>query len=403
MSKINVLVLPSDRTGVGKYRSVDPHIFLQNHHSEDFHVDIDYEPKINDDNYWKKYQIVHFHRVIGRDYVQSPLIIRKLNSMGIVTICDLDDYWMPGKEHPAYELVRKNNLEKHIKNNLSEAQYVTTTTKLFADEIKKVNKNVFVLPNAIDPEEGQFRAETEKSDRLRFGWLGGSSHLHDLKLLEGTTNRLSEFKNEFQMYLCGFDTRGSVTEINPKTGEQKQRPIRPEETVWMRYEEIFTDNYKLVGEEQKQHLMKFADEEYHDKNTFYTRVWTRPITSYAKNYSNFDVSLAPIKDTMFNRMKSQLKVIEAGFYKKAIIASDIGPYTIDIVHALDKGNFTDGNGLLVNKGRNSGDWAKYMKKLIKNPSWAEDLGERLYETVNGTYDLKTVTKNRAEIYKSLVK
>jgi len=205
------------------------------------------------------------------------------------------------------------------------------------------------------------------------------------------------------MYLCGFDTRGSVTEINPNTGEQKQRPIKPEETVWMRYEEIFTDNYKFVDEEQKLHLMKFVDEEYHKKDTFYTRVWTRPITNYAKNYSKFDVSLAPIKDTMFNRMKSQLKVIEAGFYKKAIIASDIGPYTIDIVHALDKGNFTEGNGLLVDKGRNSGDWAKYMKKLIKNPSWAEDLGERLYETVNGTYDLKTVTNNRAEIYKSLVK
>lgn len=403
MSKINVLVLPSDRTGVGKYRSVDPHIFLQNHHSEDFHVDIDYEPKINDDNYWKKYQIVHFHRVIGRDYVQSPLIIRKLNSMGIVTICDLDDYWLPGKEHPAYELVRKNNLETHIKNNLAEAQYVTTTTKLFADEISKINKNVFVLPNAIDPDESQFKAKTEKSDKLRFGWLGGSSHLYDLKLLEGTTNRLSEFKNEYQMYLCGFDTRGSVTEINPNTGEQKQRPIKPEETVWMRYEEIFTDNYKLVDEEQKAHLMKFVDEEYHNTNTFYTRVWTRPITNYAKNYSKFDVSLAPIKDTMFNRMKSQLKVIEAGFYKKAIIASDIGPYTLDIVHALDRGNFTDGNGLLVDKGRNSGDWAKYMKKLIKNPTWAEDLGERLYETVNGTYDLKTVTNNRAEIYKSLVK
>jgi glycosyltransferase involved in cell wall biosynthesis len=403
MSKINVLVLPSDRTGVGKYRSVDPHIYLQNNHSEDFHIDIDYEPKIDDDNYWKKYQIVHFHRLIGKNYLQSPLIIKKLNSMGIVTICDLDDYWMPGKEHPAYELVRKNKLDFHIKNSLEASQYVTTTTKLFADEISKINKNVFVLPNAIDPEESQFKAETEKSDRLRFGWLGGSSHLHDLKLLEGTTNRLSEFKNEFQMYLCGFDTRGSVTEINPNTGEQKQRPIKPEETVWMRYEEIFTDNYKLVDDEQKSHLMKFVDEEYHNTDTFYTRVWTRPVTTYAKNYSKFDVSLAPIKDTIFNRMKSQLKVIEAGFYKKAIIASDIGPYTIDIVHALDKGNFTDGNGLLVDKGRNSGDWAKYMKKLIKNPSWAEDLGERLYETVNGTYDLKTVTNNRAEFYKSLVK
>ena len=30
MSKINVLVLPSDTSGVGKYRSVDPHIKLQN-------------------------------------------------------------------------------------------------------------------------------------------------------------------------------------------------------------------------------------------------------------------------------------------------------------------------------------------------------------------------------------
>ena len=29
MSKIKVLVVPSDRTGVGKFRSVDPHIFLQ--------------------------------------------------------------------------------------------------------------------------------------------------------------------------------------------------------------------------------------------------------------------------------------------------------------------------------------------------------------------------------------
>ena len=72
-------------------------------------------------------------------------------------------------------------------------------------------------------------------------------------------------------------------------------------------------------------------------------------------------------------------------------------------HSLDKGNFTDGNALLVDKSRNRSDWAKYMKKLINNPSWAEDLGERLYETVNGTYDLKSVTKNRAEFYKSLVK
>ena len=403
MSKINVLVLPSDRTGVGKFRSVEPHTFLQQHYSDEFHVDIDYEPKVNDEKYWKKYQIVHFHRVIGSNYEQSPLIIKQLREWGIVTIGDIDDYWQPGKEHPAYELVKKHNLSHHIMNNLSCVDYVTTTTELFANEIRKINKNVFVLPNAINPEEPQFTEKTKPSDRLRFGWLGGSSHLHDLKLLDGTTNRLTEFKNDYQMYLCGFDIRGNVTEINRETGEEKKRPIRPDETVWKKYEEIFTDNYKTVDEKQMKYLMEYQSGDYSEEDVFYHRVWTQPINSYAKNYSKFDVSLAPIKDHMFNRMKSQLKVIEAGFYKKALIASDVGPYTIDLKHSLDKGNFVDGNALLVDKHRNGSDWAKYMKKLIKNPSWAEDLGERLYETVNGTYDLKTVTKNRAEFYKSLVK
>ena len=111
MSKINVLVLPSDRTGVGKFRSVEPHTFLQQHYSDEFHVDIDYEPKVNDEKYWKKYQIVHFHRVIGSNYEQSPLIIKQLREWGIVTIGDIDDYWQPGKEHPAYELVKKHNLK----------------------------------------------------------------------------------------------------------------------------------------------------------------------------------------------------------------------------------------------------------------------------------------------------
>ena len=54
MTKINVLVLPSDKSGVGKFRSVDPHVMLQNMYPDDFHIDIDYEPKVMDQNYWKK-------------------------------------------------------------------------------------------------------------------------------------------------------------------------------------------------------------------------------------------------------------------------------------------------------------------------------------------------------------
>ena len=404
MSKIKVLVLPSDKTGVGKFRSIDPHVCLQNNHSEDFHVDIDYEPKVNDINYWKQYDIVHFHRTVGHEYDNSVNLIQRINSLGIITIMDLDDYWLPTKEHPVHQLVVQNNLHKKIIENLKVASYVTTTTTFFADEIRKFNKNVFILPNAINPKEPQFNYETLPSDKLRFGWLGGSSHLHDLKLLDGTISKLSSHKDKFSMYLCGFDTRGTVTEINQQTGEQKQRDIKPEETVWARYEEIFTNKYGVVDPKHKDFLLKFKDEEYvSDTLPFYNRVWTKPVTSYASNYRLFDVSLSPIKDHIFNRVKSQLKVIEAGFYKKAIIASNVGPYTIDLKHSLKNGEFTDGNALLVDEARNHSDWAKYMKKLIDNPNFAYDLGQRLYETVKDTYDLNKVTADRAQLYKTLIK
>lgn len=401
MTKIKVLVLPSDRTGVGKFRSVEPHIFLQNKYPEDFHVDIDYEPKVDDDNYWKNYDIVHFHRTITKDYDSTPKLIEKLHGWGIVTIADIDDYWLPTIEHPAHAMITNNKLHVKIMNNLRAAQYVTTTTSLFAQEIKKLNKNVFVLPNAINPNEPQFKEETKPSDKLRFGWLGGSSHLHDLKLLDGAFTRNTDILNQFDLYLCGFDIRGTVTEIDQRTGQQRQRPIKPEETVWARYEEIFTNNYKFVDEDYKKYLMSYKQEPYPNES-FYHRVWTQPVTSYAKNYSKFDVSLAPIKNHIFNRMKSQLKVIEAGFYKKALIASEVGPYTIDLKHSLQNGNFVDGNALLVKDSRNHGDWAKHIKKLVKNPSMVQDLGERLYETVKDTYDLNNVTDTRAQIYKSLI-
>ena len=302
MEKIKVLVLPSDQSGVGKYRSIDPHVKLQNMYPEEFHIDVDYQPKVDDINYFKKYQIVHFHRSIGQDYEKSLSLINKLKLEGIIVVGDIDDYWLPTKEHPIQQLILANKIHEKIVQNLKAASYVTTTTDIFANEIRKFNKNVIVLPNAIDPQDPQYNEETLPSDKIRVGWLGGSSHLHDLKLLDGTVSKLSQIQDKLQFYVCGFDTRGVVTEINKQTGEKKQRPINPEETVWVKYEEIFTNKYKIVGDEYKTHLMKFKDESYHNElNENYRRVWTLPTTSYAKNYSKFDISLAPLKNHIFNR------------------------------------------------------------------------------------------------------
>ncbi len=370
----------------------------------DFHVDIDYQPQINNINYWKQYQIVHIHRNIGANYEQTPNIINFLKSLGIVVVIDIDDYWLPGKEHPIHSLIVQDKIHEKIMANLKVASYITTTTNIFADEIMRLNKNVVIFPNAINPTEPQFNQPTEKSDRTRIGWLGGSSHLHDLKLLEGFVIKNITLKDKIQYVLCGFDVRGTITEINQQTGERKQRAIKPEETVWARYEELFTNNYSIINEDYKKFLLEFKEEEYGIPSELpYRRVWTKPVNTYASNYSKFDISMAPIKNHIFNRVKSQLKVIEAGFYKKALVASDIGPYTIDLTHSIKNGTFGDGNALLVKEERNHSDWAKFLKILVNNPNLVVDMGERLYETVKDKYDLRNVTKDRAEWYKSLIK
>lgn len=410
--KIKVLVVPSDTTGVGKFRSINPHVKLEEYYSDEFSVDIDYQPNISDINFLKQYDIIHYHRTLG-DFDNVEYVLKMCDALGIVTIMDLDDHWSPGSHHPAFLMIKESGLDKKIANNLKTARNITTTTSLFATEIKNKlgNKNVFVLPNAIDPTEKQYIPNPEKSDRIRIGWLGGSSHLSDLVLLKEMVVNLKTDKllDKIQLVVCGFDLRGTITTIDEKTRQQTQRAIFPKESVWYKYEQIFTDNYSTISEDYKKFLLTFKQEEYSNiNNEPYRRVWTKPITSYATNYNLFDIALAPVIENDFNKVKSQLKVIESGFHKKALVAQNYGPYQIDLVNAYTKPNkgedvkFNEqGNAYLVDSGKNHKQWYQHIKKLITNPEQIEILGNNLYETVKDTYSMEAVCKTRRELYKKL--
>jgi glycosyltransferase involved in cell wall biosynthesis len=406
MSKIRILAIPSDKHGVGKFRVMDPFVFISDKHSEDIHVDISYNAEDRDD-YFLNYDIVVFHTFIHQtNHEHNIKRINWLKSKGIITIMDIDDLWFVDQRHPMYHAIKMNKVGEMKIDMLKTVDYVSTTTPIFAKTIKDKLKvsNVVVFPNAVNEDEPQFQNKPVQSDKVRFGWLGGSSHLHDLELMSnGISSTYNLFKDKVQFVLCGFDTRGSVTVID-QSGKQQQRPIQPTETVWYKYEGFFTDNFKVLSPEYKNYLGTFTQGDYNDIDEPYRRRWTKDINSYATNYNTFDVSLAPLVDSVFNANKSQLKVIEAGFFKKAIIASDVDPFTIDLISAVDEGKFNDkGNALLVGSKKNHKDWAKHMKRLVENPNMIEDLGNRLYETVKDTYSLKKVCKDRVEFFKSIIK
>lgn len=406
MDKIKVLVVPSDRTGVSYYRSSKPHISLEEKYPDEFHIDIEYEPQLNNDEWLKQYDIIHYHRTLG-SYEEMQNLITRLDSLGIISIMDLDDYWAPGMHHPAYLLIKNAKLDIKILNNIKIAKNVITTTDVFAKEISKYNKNVFVLPNAIDPLEKQFVSNPEPSSRVRIGWLGGSSHQKDLEILRGIVSRLKseDLLDKVQFVLCGFDLRGHHTIVNEVTKEQTQRAIKPTESVWYHYEQIFTDDYKSISTEYKDFLLKFKEEEYPNiANEPYRRVWTKPISSYASNYNLFDISLAPLEENIFNKVKSQLKVIEAGFHHKAIIAQNFGPYQIDLTNAIQYGGGVDetANAILIDSKKNHKDWWMAIKKLILNPELIKKLQDNLFETVKDTYSMDKVSSDRRDLYHKLV-
>lgn len=409
MNKIKVLVVPSDRTGVSFFRSTKPHLHLEKMFPDDFHVDIDYEPKLEDDEWLKQYKIIHYHRQLG-PFEKMEELNNRLRKLNIISIMDLDDYWAPGPHHPAYLTIKSYEIDKKIVNNLKMAEHITVTTSIFADEIKKINKNITILPNAIDPTDKQFQINTTPSSgRIRVGWLGGSTHIKDLELLNGVVNKLKGegLLDKIQFVICGFDTKGVITTIDPITKKEvSRRESTPMESIWVEYEKIFTDNYTTISPEYKKHLMTFTKTEFSGiDNEPYRRVWTKDINSYATNYNLFDISLAPLENNTFNKMKSQLKVIESGFFKKPIIAQNFGPYTIDLSNAFQKGGTIDetANSFMVDlNNKNNKDWVRFIKKLVENPELIEKIGNNLYNTVSNKYSLDKVTEDRRNLYLTLV-
>ena len=407
MAKINVLVVPSDNIGgVGFYRSTQPHIQLQEQFPDDFEVTIDMQPNFRNLPWFDKFQIVHIHKALFQDMQGLYMFLDYAKQKGIKTIMDIDDYWDLGMHHPQAASQRQYKIDKLITDNLSKFDYVTTTTPLFAKKIAKYNKNVFVFPNAINPEDERFKIEKKPSKYLRIGLIMGSTHEYDVALLNNISSLPKDVLDKVQFVLCGFDLRGTIKTIDKSTGKVTQRPIQPKESVWYRYEKMVTDNYRIVDKDYKDFLELFLNNVQYPnvENEHYKRCWTKDINHYYSHYNEIDVLLAPIEENDFNYVKSPLKVAECAFSHTAIVASNFGPYTLDLKNARGFGGTWDleANALLVDETRNHKDWKKYVEILAKNPEYVKQLQDNLYRDVHEKYDLRNVTKDRAEFYKKIV-
>lgn len=397
MSKINVLVVSNDQDGVGYYRMNSPYLSLN---------DPDIEVKFLSSSDWyfrfdeetlRNYQVIVYHKDIPfrvqEDMENFNNVIKKHN---IKMIFEIDDHWMLHPSHINYPQWKKgNSMEKTIQN-IKNADYVTTTTPFFASDIMEHNKNVLVCENAINHKEFQWIPKKVKSDKIRFIWGGGITHKPDLLLMQDDFKKFTpDFINKTQVIMCGFDLR-----MRTDTGVYMDDPRR---NMWTHFESIFTNGWKHIkNHEYSSWLNTYTDmgrlnygynEKFKDE--FYQRRWTKPIFTYGTMYNEADIALSPLKSNMkFNQVKSQLKVIESGIHKCPIIASNYGPYTIDVIDGK--------NGFLIDEG-DTGKWYEKMKFFVDNPNAVIDMGSSLNELVLEKYTLEKINKKRIDLIKTIVK
>lgn len=419
MRKIKVLtIFTNTNGGVGFYRSYQPHDMLQKMYPDEFEVKVITKPNFSDYHKFDEFDIVHFHKGV---YFKNPMeqqvftnLLKYLKERGTVTIMDIDDYWKLPTYHPQRiirEKERQNkntvNTEEMIKYNLSSVDYVTTTTTFFAKAIKPFNKNVYIFPNAINPDDERFQIDRKPCNKIRFGFVMGSTHEKDLDSMDNFVAKLSkDVLDKIEIVLCGFDTVGQSVILNPD-GTTTKKNMTPTQTVWYRYEKMLTNNYKNVSPEYKEYLHRFdSKNEYPDaEKDGYKRCWTKDMDHYFQHYSEIDVLLAPLDENDFNLVKSELKPVECCFSHTAFIGSNFGPYTIGLKNLFKKGGEIDpdGNAILIDRNRAHKDWVKAIEKLVKHPEYVKILQDNLYRDFHEKYDLRNVTVKRAEFYREITK
>jgi len=203
------------------------------------------------------------------------IVSQVMRAEGVRVLVEADDNYLL---NPGTDIINRSGWSLEIGGKPSSRQGhrwiakhadgVIVTTPLLADAYRKVNTNVYVCPNTVDPADWP---EPEKLDDgvFRIAWMASKSHLVDIPLVTRAMEWASGQK-DVEVYVCGF---------NPG---------------W-----------------------KF-DYRYLD--------WIDDLDGYRASFRQFDVGLAPIRRLPFALYRSDVKALEIAMGLGCPVLSDVAPY-----------------------------------------------------------------------------
>jgi glycosyltransferase involved in cell wall biosynthesis len=283
--------------------------------------------------------------VIGRDWSLKILqnIVDAKTRFGKKLVYDVDDNLFSVPDwNPASVVFSRPEVKDGVSCFCKFVDMITVTHEKLIDVYSKFNKNIFVLPNFVDPVLFRKLKEYEipkDPNEIRIGW--GGSVTHHLDLLE-VKDALKVIFNKYpnvKFYSFGY--------CPPEFKE-------------------FGDRVQMIlGKKPLQYFKMLGG-------------------------ANLDICIAPLTNTEFNICKSNLKVLEYGAMGLPVVASNLFEYKKFINDGVD--------GFVAN---GTDEWIEKLSRLIEDEQLRKSMGNSLFNRIEKECNLMENAKKWAVVYNKL--
>ncbi|MDK2126394.1 glycosyltransferase [Parachitinimonas caeni] len=190
-------------------------------------------------------------------------------------VYELDDYLPNLPLKSAHRKDMPKDVIRSLRRGLDLCDRFVVSTEALAEAFSDYHRNTVVVHNSLPPKLwGQLQGQRRTSARPRVGWAGGASHTGDLELIADIVKELAFEVDWVFMGMCPDKLKPYIREFHGGV------PI-------------------------EQYPAKLAS-------------------------LNLDLALAPLENNLFNRCKSNLRLLEYGACGFPVICTDIAPYQGDL-------------------------------------------------------------------------
>jgi len=271
---------------------------------------------------------------------QTYIFQKTLKERGLKVLFDIDDALFLPSSNIFGIRIRPGTffLEKILRNS----DYVLTNGHFLLNYVREFNKNSCMIHDPIDTELFSPEKKIRNAKKIVIGWQGNARiHRRNLAMLINPLKRIGkEYRNIKFKIISYLGDENIIRMFSP--------------------------------------LEKYMEIDYGTKN------WI-PLASFAKMIYDFDILVAPLEDSPWNRGKSALRVGIGMALGIPIIASPVGEQKYVVRHGV--------NGFLA---RNEEEWYTYLKMFIEDEHLRKKMGKEGRKTAEKELSLDV---NGSKLYK----